>query len=133
MASYQNALICAGLLLSFWTCVGRSLSVRLMPRPLAWPVAPALGWAVHSAVAFPVFCILGMTKITVIGVTGLALVAALLSVSGAGAGAKETDNCRIPLWTIAGAANSSVCDHDAVAPADHRGRGYVLGRHLRSF
>ena len=105
MASYQNALNCAGLSLIFWTCIGLSLSLRLMPRTLAWPVAPALGWAVHSAVAFPIFCIVGMAKTTVMVVTGLALLAALLSLSRRPRPVgDETDIGCIPLWAVAGAA-----------------------------
>jgi hypothetical protein len=105
MASYQNAFICAGLAAAFWTCIGLSLSVRLMPRSLAWPVAPALGWAVHSAVVFPIFCIVGMARVTVVAVTAIALLSALLSLlRGARPVSDETDNGRIPLWAVAGAA-----------------------------
>lgn len=105
MASYQNAFICAGLAAVFWTCIGLSLSTRLMPRSLAWAVAPALGWAVHSAIVFPIFCILGMTKITVIAVSTVALLAAVLSLSqGARPVHRAADNGRIPLWAVAGAA-----------------------------
>ncbi len=105
MASYQNAFICAGLAAVFWTCVGLSLSVRLMPRSLAWPVAPALGWAVHSAVVFPIFCVLGMAKTTVMVAAGAAFLVALLSLSrGARPVDNETDTVRFPLWAVAGAA-----------------------------
>jgi hypothetical protein len=67
MASLQNALICAILATALWTCAGLALSSRLMPMPLAWPVAPLLGWAVHSAVVLPIFCFTGMARPTVIG------------------------------------------------------------------
>lgn len=105
MASYQNAFICAGLAAVFWTCVGLSLSVRVMPRSLAWPVAPALGWAVHSAVVFPIFCMLGMAKMTVMVATAGVFLAALLSLSRVARPVNnETDTGGFPLWTVAGAA-----------------------------
>lgn len=104
MASYQNAFICAGLAAVFWTCIGLSLSTRLMPHSLAWPVAPALGWAVHSASVFPIFCILGMTKTTVVAVTAVAFIGALLSLVRVAPAGHKTNSNRAPLWAVAGAA-----------------------------
>jgi hypothetical protein len=71
MASLQNASICAVLATVLWTCVGLSVSSRLLPSQLAWPLAPSIGWAVHSAVALPVFCLTGMARFVVIGVFAL--------------------------------------------------------------
>lgn len=105
MASFQNASICAGLAAALWTCVGLSLSLRLFPRSLAWPVAPALGWAAHSAAVFPVFCILGMGKTAVIAATAVTFFVALVAFwRGSWSGKNEPADRGIPLWTVIGAA-----------------------------
>lgn len=54
--------------------------MRLLPRSLAWPVAPALGWAVHSAIALPIFSLIGMNRATVTVVFGISILLALATV-----------------------------------------------------
>ena len=115
MASFQNAFICAGLAAALWTCVGLSLSSRLMPRSLAWPAAPALGWAVHSAVVFPIFCISGMTKVTVATVTAITLVASLIALSRAAYPVKSVLDS-IPAWAVGAAAVLSAAIMALIVP-----------------
>jgi hypothetical protein len=79
MASTANALICAGLALVLYACIGLPLAMRVAPRPLATMLAPALGWAVHSAVALPLFFMIGMSRPTVIAVFAVPAVAALVT------------------------------------------------------
>jgi hypothetical protein len=103
MASFHNAFICAGLAAALWTCVGLSLSLRLMPRSLAWPAAPALGWAVHSAVVFPIFCIFGMARATVFAVTAATVFASFVTLSRAVNPVKSILD-GIPVWAAVAAA-----------------------------
>jgi hypothetical protein len=77
MASPLNALVCAVAGTLFWSCVGLPISQRILPRTLAWPAAPALGWAVHSALVLPIFLLIGFSKITVLGAALLSLVLAI--------------------------------------------------------
>ncbi len=104
MASFYNALICASLAAVLWTCVGLPLSLRLFPRSLAWPAAPALGWAVHSATALPLFCLVGMAKSTVIVVTAMTLFGSLIALWRTPWPCKKHPaDLSIPLWTVSGA------------------------------
>ena len=43
-----------------------ALSRRWAPPTLALPVAPALGWAVHSALALPLYRLIGFTPFSVL-------------------------------------------------------------------
>jgi hypothetical protein len=55
-SNVPNALVvvlCAVAAASFWTVLGFALARRLVGPALALPIAPALGWAVHSAAALP--------------------------------------------------------------------------------
>ena len=79
MALTINALLCAGLAVLLWTCVGLAFAARIAPRPLAFAIAPAIGWAVHSALALPLFRILGMSPMTVTAVFAVSIVAALVA------------------------------------------------------
>jgi hypothetical protein len=65
MAAIQDVLVYAALALAMWGFIGFAIGRRLLPRRLALPLAPLLGWATHSVVGFPLFCIIGMTKPTV--------------------------------------------------------------------
>ena len=103
MASLHNAIFCALLATALWTCFGLSLSLRLMPRPLAWAAAPALGWAVHSTFVFPIFCLIGFTRVTVTLAMALSVLTGVVllwrNVRQTDAGAVW-----IPFWAVAGAA-----------------------------
>jgi hypothetical protein len=66
MASTFNILICAGLAVVLWACIGLPITARIAPRPLDRLMAPALGWAIHSAIALPLFRIVGMSRAVVI-------------------------------------------------------------------
>jgi len=56
-----HVLACVAAALLYWSAVGFSLSRWLAPPALAMPLAPALGWAVHSALALPLFRLFGLT------------------------------------------------------------------------
>jgi len=60
MVSTLNVATSALIALLFWTCVGAALTRRLVPGPLAWPLAPVVGWAVHSALVLPLFQLIAL-------------------------------------------------------------------------
>ena len=103
MGQFQGGLICAAIATLFWGCTGLSLACWLpLPRALRLPLAPTLGWAVHSIVALPIFMLTGMT------VPAAAIAAALPAVAAAIAFWKRPhfpdDDCRqprVPSWTLA--------------------------------
>jgi hypothetical protein len=82
MASPLIVFLCAALALLLYGVMGLPLAARVAPRPLALMLAPALGWAVHSAFVLAVFFFIGMTRGTVILAYVLPLLIALLALRG---------------------------------------------------
>ena len=78
MASIGNVLMCAALAVAIWTLIGLPIAARVAPPTLAWLLAPAIGWSVHSVLALPLFSLTGMSRPAVLTVMAL---------SAAGAGA----------------------------------------------
>ena len=78
MASLLNSLICAAAALLIYSGLGLPLALRIAPRPLALMLAPALGWAVHSALALPLFFLIGLSRPGVALVIAAPLLAALV-------------------------------------------------------
>ena len=77
-----NALVvvlCAVAAASFWTVLGFALARRLVGPALALPIAPALGWAVHSAAALPILLLAGFSTTTVAIVSAAALAGSLVA------------------------------------------------------
>jgi hypothetical protein len=119
MASALNVFLCAVAAALFWTCVGLPIVRRLAPeRPLAWPLAPALGWAVHSAAALPILRLVGFSAMTVGSLAGIALISsvAALLVQGSPRGRIKGDAKRIPGWAYAGAALIALAPASAILP-----------------
>lgn len=106
MASPLNALICAALALGLWSCIGFSISSRLFPSSLALPVAPIVGWAVHSVVVLPLMFCTGMAKAVVLCVAALSAITAIVVIMRrpSRTGDDADDHIRLPFWAIAGAA-----------------------------
>ncbi|MEI8276947.1 MAG: hypothetical protein WCG00_13220 [Hyphomicrobiales bacterium] len=77
MASLLNSLFCAGAALLIYSGLGLPLTLRIAPRPLALMLAPALGWAVHSALALPLFFLIGLSRPSVALVIAVPLLVAL--------------------------------------------------------
>ncbi len=71
--------LCAAAAASFWTVLGFALARRLVGPALALPIAPALGWAVHSAAALPILILVGFSTTTVSIVSAAALAASLVA------------------------------------------------------
>jgi hypothetical protein len=104
MVSTLDALVCGIAAALLWTCIGLPLARRVVPGALALPVAPALGWAVHSAAALPVFFLIGFTKETLLGVTGAALIAAFFALVLQLGPDEAEQPARVPIWAFAIAA-----------------------------
>lgn len=116
MASFVNAALCAVVAAAFYALLGYAFGRRLLPRVLALGLAPAFGWAIHSAIALPVFFLIGFSPMAV-GLTGLACVAA--------AGASLTIRApkddagpalAVPLWLWAAPALLALVPAAAIFP-----------------
>jgi hypothetical protein len=100
--------------LLFWSAVGLAISRRILPRALALPLAPALGWAVHSAATLPLFMLLGFSGMGVAAAGVLAIAAAVAALL------RQRDGLTlergIPIWAYAGAAVLALAPAAAVVP-----------------
>ena len=92
------------------------ISQRILPRTLAWPVAPALGWAVHSALVLPVFLLIGFSKVTVLGVALLSLVVAIAAIRRSEHRDADAPEPHVATWAYAGAALLAVGVAIAIVP-----------------
>jgi hypothetical protein len=81
MPSAFYIFLCGTGALLFWGAIGLALSRRVAPESLALPIAPALGWAIHSAVALPVYRLIGFNIWTVASGTLVTIAAASLLLS----------------------------------------------------
>jgi hypothetical protein len=98
MPSTIHVAICAVAALAYWGMVGFVLSRRLAPAPLALPLAPALGWAFHSALTLPLYRFLGFTEWTVSTVSLLILGGACLLLLSPGSDEESDSGIRVPFW-----------------------------------
>ena len=98
MPSVLHVFLCSAAALLFWGTVGLALGRRLLPASLALPVAPALGWAVHSALALPLYRLIGFTPLTV-ALGSLFFLAAAGLLLRSPMQSREAD-IRIPPWGL---------------------------------
>jgi hypothetical protein len=113
MASTLNAAIGAAAAMLFWTFLGLVVTRRLVPA-LALPMAPIIGWAVHSAVALPLFFVLPFSATNVVIVAGLTFLAAV----AASLATTRVDSIAstVPAWAYASAALLAMAPAAAVLP-----------------
>jgi hypothetical protein len=117
MASILNTLFCAGLATVLWTCIGLAVAARVLPGPLALPLSPMLGWAVHSAAVLPVFFAVGLSRATVTAVTAVALIVALAAWrTRKPPSVQDPQPGRVPVWAFAGAALLALAVMAAILP-----------------
>src|SRR4051794_794845 len=117
MASTLDALVCAVAATLLWTCLGLPIARRLTPGPLALPIAPALGWAVHSAAVLPAFFLIGFSHATVLGLTGLCLAAAIIALLLQRQATEHGEaRANVPTWALVGAALLAFGPAAAVLP-----------------
>jgi len=79
MPTALNMVLCAVVAVVFWSVLGLAIARRLVSPSLAWSIAPALGWAVHSAATLPVMMAVGFGSATVMMVGALALTTSLVA------------------------------------------------------
>jgi hypothetical protein len=118
MASALNAGLGALVAALFWCCIGLALARRVLPAPLAWPLAPALGWAVHGALALPVFRLLAFSTASVVslGLLVLAAAVALLIAGRDEAGRDGIAPVRPPVAVAIAAAVIALAPAAAILP-----------------
>jgi hypothetical protein len=104
MPSTIHVAVCSLGALAFWTVLGLALSRRLVPATLALPIAPALGWAVHSALALPLHRWIGLTPWMVAAASVAALSGALVLLWSNAANEDRHPAVRVPLLAYALAA-----------------------------
>jgi hypothetical protein len=124
MISPLNVALIAVGALAFWTCIGAAITRRLLPASLALPMAPTVGWAVHSALAYPLFCAIGFSQAGVLVVAVLALLAGMASRRIAVAAPPPVD-ARVPGWAFAAAALLAIAPVLALLPKSV-GDGVIL-------
>ena len=114
-----NALVvvlCAVAAASFWTVLGFALARRLVGPALALPIAPALGWAVHSAAALPILILAGLSATTVSIVSAVALAGSLVALLLQRPLHENPSDLRVPAWAYLGAAVLALAAAVAIMP-----------------
>src|SRR5687768_12857292 len=105
MASTINVILGTAAALVLWTVIGLAVARAVLPqRALHGPVAPALGWAVHSAATLPLFMFAGFNRLTVTIVTLLSLAAAGYALwRQSGLTERDKGAITVPAWAWIGA------------------------------
>jgi hypothetical protein len=116
MASISGAVLCAAVATLFWTGLGFAVTRRLVPAALALPLAPTIGFAVHSALALPVFFVVPFTPAAIGEVGALILAAAVFASSRTGPPPGEKPTVHIPAWGYGFAALLAIAPAAAVLP-----------------
>jgi hypothetical protein len=102
MISVFHVFLCSVTALLIWGATGLALGRLLLPASLVLPLAPAFGWAVHSALALPLYRLIGFEPATVaLGSLVLLLVAGFMLRLPTQSGEPDI---RIPIWGFALAA-----------------------------
>ena len=115
MAATSNALLCASLAVVLWSLIGLPLAARVAPRAIAWALAPALGWAAHSAVMLPLLSLTGMSRATVAVLAAVAVIAAVAAL-WSGWDERPEPPSRLAMGALIAAALLAVAMMSAVLP-----------------
>ena len=108
--------LCAAAAASFLTVLGFALARRLVGPALALPIAPALGWAVHSAAALPILILVGFSTTMVSIVSAAALAASLVALVTQPPRHEGPPGLRVPLWAYIGAVALALAPAVAIMP-----------------
>ena len=125
MVSLLNVSICAALAVLFWSCLGFALAQRLLPRSLALPAAPVLGWAVQNAVALPLFLLMGFSTTSVVAAALLALAASFYAIRAHRGVFVRRPSVEVPAWAYGIAALLALLPAIAILPKE-TGDGIAL-------
>ncbi|MBX9777027.1 MAG: hypothetical protein K2Y71_21820 [Xanthobacteraceae bacterium] len=118
MASTINVILGTVAALVLWTAIGLAVARVVFPqRTLQGPVAPALGWAVHSAATLPLFMFIGFNRITVAAVTLLSLAAAGYALRRQPSATTDGKSAiTVPAWAWLGALILTLGPASAILP-----------------
>lgn len=117
MASTPHILLCGLAAAMLWTALGLPVAQRLFPRQMSLPIAPALGWAMHSAAALPIHMVIGMSRPAVAAQLGLSLaIAAMALLRRQRLCSPERPAAGVPAWAYAAAALLALGPAIAVFP-----------------
>src|SRR5271163_4905893 len=116
MASIINVILCATVATLYWTGLGFATMRRIVPAGLALPMAPVVGWAVHSAIALPVFFFVAFSAATIATVATFVVTAALLMARAATPFDEPAPQARVPPWAYAAAALLAMAPAAAILP-----------------
>ena len=116
MPSALIAGLCAVAAASFWTVLGFALARRLVAPALALPIAPALGWAVHSAAVLPILILVGFSTTSVSTVSAAALALSLVALVTQSPRHEGAPGPRVPAWAYIGAAALALAPALAIMP-----------------
>jgi hypothetical protein len=123
MPSTLSAAAAGIVALLFWTVLGLSISRRILPHALALPLAPSLGWAVHSTAGLALFLLFGFSAVAVAVFATVAAITSIASLLQKIDGpASETT---VPPWAYVGAAVLALAPAAAVVP-EHLGQSVVV-------
>ena len=89
---------------------------RLVGPALALPIAPALGWAVHSAAALPILLLAGFSTTTVAIVSAAALAASVVALLTQRSRPESPPSPSVPVWGYLGAAVLALAAAMAIMP-----------------
>lgn len=104
IASPLESVLAACVAAVFWTATGVPIARLVLPREIALPAAPALGFALHSTAALPVFLLVGFSHGTVVAVAiaGL-LIAGLVAIGTRRTGCRPEEmshHLQTPAWAL---------------------------------
>ena len=118
MASTTNVILGVATALALWTLIGLPIARAVLPaQTLVWPVAPILGWAVHSAATLPLFMLIGFNRITVAIVTVLSVAAAAYALwRQSGTFEHDKNAIAVPYWAWLGALILALGPAAAILP-----------------
>src|SRR5262245_5351380 len=118
MASTTNVVLACAAVVLIWTVIGMAVVRVVLPqRALHGPLAPALGWAVHTAAMLPLFLLIGFNRTTVTVVTALSLALALYTLWRQSSTLKrEKVEITVPAWAWIGALLFALGPAAAVLP-----------------
>jgi hypothetical protein len=116
MASITDAVLCAAVATLFWSGLGLTITRRLVPGALALPVAPVVGWVVHSAIVLPVFFFVPFSATTIATVAAIVLVVGIFASLTGNYPEEPGSQAGVPAWAYAAAALLAMAPAAAIMP-----------------
>src|SRR5262245_6442936 len=103
MATIPGIVLCMAAATVLWTLIGLSVARGVFPSSLALPLAPVIGWSVHSALALPVHMLVGMSRPVVLMQLGVSIAVAVAGLRQQQPKAVEESGLGLPAWAYSAA------------------------------